>query len=290
MTQNILITGSSSGFGLLTAQKLLASGYKVIASMRDPEGRNKDVAETLKNKGAIVVNIDVTDEKSVTIGIKEAIDQAGGIDVVINNAGVGVSGLMEAFTIDDWKKLFDLNVFGVQRVNRAVLPHLRSKREGLLIHVSSLLGRFVLPFMGPYNASKHALEGLADNYRVELSGLGIESVIVEPGAFGTDFSSRLIKPSDSQVLSSYGELAQAPDKQMEEFGKIFENDNAPKAEMVADAIIKLIETPRGERPFRTVVDGLGMGNPIESINQASDQATKAIYQNIGMDNLLKVQK
>ena len=111
---------------------------------------------------------------------------------------------------------------------RAALPTLRPQNSGLLIQISSLLGRFVLPFMGPYNASKYAVEALAENYRVELSGFGIESVIVEPGAYPTDFSARLLQPSDSERLGSLGEYADAPGQMMEGFGEQFAGDNAPK--------------------------------------------------------------
>ncbi|MBD3258222.1 SDR family NAD(P)-dependent oxidoreductase, partial [candidate division GN15 bacterium] len=190
---------------------------------------------------------------------------------------------------DDWQKIFDLNVFGVQRMNRAVLPHMRQRKSGLIIHVSSLLGRFCLPFFGPYNASKHALEAMADNYRVELSGSGIESVIVEPGGFGTDFHISVVSAGDATRAETYGEFARAPQQQIEAFAKNFESDNAPDPQMVADAILKVVEAPRGQRPFRTVVDGLGMAGPIEQYNQAADQTVSSIYTAIGMDQMLKVQ-
>ena len=124
-----------------------------------------------------------------------AVDQAGGLDVVINNAGVGVLGLQEAFTIDDWQKLFDINVFGVQRVNRAVIPGMRARGSGLLIQVASILGRMTIPFYGPYNASKWALEALSENYRTELSGFGVDCCIVEPGGYPTNFMANLMTPS-----------------------------------------------------------------------------------------------
>ncbi len=290
MSKNILITGSGSGFGLLTANTLLKAGYTVMASMRDPEGRNKSVADDLKSRGAHVIDLDVTNDKSVVSGVAESISKAGQVDVLINNAGIGVIGFQEAFTIDDWKKIFDLNVFGVQRMNREILPHMRKRGSGLLIHVSSILGRFVMPFFGPYNASKYALEALADNYRVELSGFGIESVLIEPGGFGTEFASRLLKPTDTERTSSYGEFAKGPDQQMEAFAKNFEGENAPNPQMVADAILNVINTQQGERQFRTVVDGLGMGEPIEQYNQAANQVTTGIYSAFGIENMLKLKK
>lgn len=243
MSENVLITGSNSGFGRLITQTLLNNNYTVIASMRDPEGRNKAGADELKTLGAHVVNIDVTDDQSISKGVKDAITQTGSIDVLINNAGVGVIGWQEAFTIEDFEKLFDINVFGVQRMTRAVLPFMKENKKGTLIQISSLLGQFVLPFFGPYNASKHAVEALAENYRVELSGYGIESLVIEPGGFGTDFGTRLISASDRNRAESYGDAANAPEQQMAGFEEHFNNENAPDPQMVADAALSLLTTP-----------------------------------------------
>jgi NAD(P)-dependent dehydrogenase (short-subunit alcohol dehydrogenase family) len=171
MAKRILITGANGGFGKLMFDTLAAKGHKVVAAMRDTGGRNKNAADQFKKTGE-VVEIDVTVDSSVKSGVAQAIQVAGGLDVVINNAGTGVIGLQEAFTPEDLKKIFDINVFGVHRMNRAVLPHMRKNRSGLLVHISSLLGRITVPFYGPYNASKWALEALAENYRSELSGFG----------------------------------------------------------------------------------------------------------------------
>lgn len=217
MSKKILITGASGGFGKLTAKTLLEQGHTVAASMRNAEGRNKEHADELAAAGATIVEIDVTNTDSVNNGVQKTIDALGGLDVVINNAGVGVLGLQEQFTPEDWQRLFDINVFGVQRINRAALPHLRNQGSGLLVQVSSLLGRMTMPFYGPYNASKWAVEALAENYRSELSGLGIDSVIVEPGGFPTSFFSSLIEPSDRSQDASYGELVQAPKQFFDNF-------------------------------------------------------------------------
>ena len=290
MTKKVLITGTSSGFGRLIAETLLKQGHTVVASMRDPQGRNSGPAGELRSAGARIVDLDVTDDASAERGVAEAIELAGGLDVVVNNAGIGVLGFQETFAPKDWQRLFDVNVFGVQRVNRAALPTLREQGSGLLIQISSLLGRMVLPFMGPYNASKYAVEALADNYRVELSGFGIDSVIVEPGAYPTEFSSSLLQPSDGARLASLGELANAPGQMMEGFGEHFQGDNAPKPQAVADAVAKLIATPAGERPFRTVVDNLGMGDAIEPYNQQAEAVTGAIYEAFGMAGMLELKQ
>lgn len=290
MTQTILITGSNSGFGYLIANTLVANGYKIVGSMRDPEGRNASIANELKAKGVIVVDIDVTDDKSVIEGVEKAIEEAGQIDVLINNAGVGTLGWQESFDIDDFKAVFDINVFGVQRLTRAVLPQMKRRGSGTLIQISSILGQFVLPFLGSYNATKHAVEGLAENYRVELSQFGIQSLIVQPGGFGTDFGSNLLKASDRAVAESYGEYADAPEQMWAGTEQSLDSENAPNPQLVADAVFKLLKTDPKSRPFRTTVDGTGLNPAIEEINKATEDAMRGIYASYGMENLFQLQQ
>jgi NAD(P)-dependent dehydrogenase (short-subunit alcohol dehydrogenase family) len=256
--------------------------------MRGVVGKNAAAATELRDAGAHVVELEVTDDAIVEKGVAAAMEAAGGLDVVVNNAGVGVVGLQEDFTPEGWKRVLEVNVFGVQRVNRAALPHLRAQGSGLLIHVSALLGSFVLPFFGPYNATKWALEAMAENYRVELSGFGVDSVIVEPGGCGTDFMANCIRPPDSSRQASYGEMAGAPDAMLAGFEQNYAKDDAPDPQWIADWVLDLIDTPDGERPFRTVRDGMGMGAPIEAINQVSEQAMNGIYTAFQMDSMLKL--
>ena len=288
MKQRVLITGASGGFGTLISKQLLADGHTVIASMRGVQGKNQAKAAELQATGAHIVEIDVTDQSSVESGIAQAMEQAGGIDVVVNNAGVGVLGLQENFTPEDWQRLFDINVFGVQRVNRAVLPHMRERGSGLLLHVSSLLGRISLPFYGPYNATKWALEAMAENYRVELSGFGVDSCLVEPGGYPTTFMTGLMQPSDTDRNASYGDLAHAPKGMFDNFEQALASNPAQDPQHVADAVSKLINTPGGQRPMRTVVDAMGMGDHIGKYNEHLDQVTHGIYSAFGMDGMLKL--
>ncbi len=288
MSKKILITGASGGFGKLTTHTLLKNGHAVVASMRGASGKNKPVADELKSAGAHVVEIDVTDDNSVDKGVEQAIEITGGLDVVVNNAGVGVIGLQETFTIEDWKKLFDINVFGIQRVNRAVLPHMREKNSGLVIFISSLLGRITIPFYGPYNASKWAVEAMAENYRVELSGFGVDACIVEPGGYPTAFMDNLIKSGDSNRDESYGPLAQAPKGMSENFEKALESNTEQNPQNVADAISSLIDTQAGQRSFRTVVDKMGMGDPLAEYNNHLEKITTGIFNNFGIGDMLKL--
>jgi NAD(P)-dependent dehydrogenase (short-subunit alcohol dehydrogenase family) len=288
MTQKVLITGASAGFGELTTRTLLEKGHTVVASMRGVNGRNAGKADELKAAGASIVEIDVTDEASVEAGVKAATDSAGGLDVVVNNAGIGVLGLQEAFEVDDLKRVFDVNVFGVQRVNRAVLPQMRAQGSGLIIYVSSLLGRMTLPFFGPYNASKWALEAMAENYRTELSGFGVDQAIVEPGGYATGFMEGLIMPRDRDRAAGYGDLAHAPNGMLESFEQALADNPRQNPQDVADAIAGVIDTPAGQRSFRTVVDTMGMGEHIADYNDQLGRITEGVYGAFGMDGLLKL--
>lgn len=286
----ILITGASGGFGRLTVAALLKAGHDVAATMRDTTGRNRAVSEELTKLGAQVVELDVTQDGSTQKGVDRALGGLGAIDVVINNAGVGVLGFQESFTPEDWRRIFEINVFGVQRVNRAVLPHMKERKQGLLIQISSLLGRIAVPFYGPYQASKWAVEALAENYRVELSQLGIESCIVEPGGYPTTFIDHLVKPSDLSRSASYGEMSQMPEGFLKGFEQALAANPAQDPKNVATAIVDLIAKPRGERPFRTVVDKMGMGDHVAGYNEHLDKVTNGIYNAFGIGHLLKIKK
>lgn len=288
MSYKVLITGANGGFGKLTVEELLKRGHKVAATMRDISGRNRENADELKSAGATIVELDVTSEDSVNAGVESAISAMGGLDVVINNAGRGVSGMQEHFTPEDFQQLFDLNVFGVQRVNRATIPHLRKQGSGLLIHVSSLLGRITLPFYGPYNASKWALEAMAENYRVELSGFGVQSVVVEPGGFPTTFMTALMQPSDASRNENYGEFMNVPAQMGAAFGETLQNTPEQKPEKVAEAIAALIEKKPEDRPFRTIVDFMPWRDGIQNYNEVLDQLTNGIYEAFHMKDMLKV--
>ena len=288
MSKKVLITGASGGFGSLTVKSLLSKGHKVAATMRNTQTKNAEIASELTLLGAKVIEIDVTNEESVEKGVHEAIDLLGGLDVLINNAGVGVLGIQENFTIADFQRLFDINVFGVQRMIRAVLPHFRSQGSGLLVMVSSLLGRMALPFYGPYNATKWAVEALAENYRIELSGFGVDSCIVEPGGYPTSFMNNLIYPSDKSRDESYGDMIHAPKQLFDNFEGALEGNPDQNPQDVADAITGLIDTPAGQRPVRTVVDKMGMGTHIEPYNNQLDQIHEGVFSAFGMDDMLKL--
>lgn len=290
MTHTILLTGAAGGFGRLIANTLLDQGHRLAATMREPDGRNRDAAQTLAARGARVIAMDVTDDASVAAGVAQASLALGSPDVVINNAGVGVLGLQEAFSPDDLKRLFDINVFGLHRVNRALLPAWRTRGSGLMINVSSLLGRITMPFYGPYNASKWALEALSENYRSELSAFGIEVCIVEPGGYATSFIDHLMRPSDAARSATYGAMAEAPQQMLQHFEQVLAATAAQNPQRVADAIAALVGMPAGGRPFRTTVDTLGMGAAVEGYNAALAELTAGLYKSFGIKHMLSVKR
>jgi NAD(P)-dependent dehydrogenase (short-subunit alcohol dehydrogenase family) len=255
---NVMITGSSSGFGELTARLLAEKGHRVIATMRGVNGNNENKARALRDwatdKGyqLEVIELDVTDQRS----IDRAIAEAGEIDVVVNNAGIGGAGVMETFTTEQHQRMFDVNYFGVHRVNRAVLPQMRERGSGTLIHVTSVIGRLIFPFLGPYCPTKFALEAYAESMHYEYAPLGIQSLIVEPGAYGTDFQSNAMMGSDEARYNSLGDLAKAPEQMFEHLTEALSAEGAPDPNDVAVAIAGLLEMPADERPLRTVADGI----------------------------------
>ena len=288
MAKKILITGASGGFGKLTVLTLLQKGHQVAASMRDIHGKNKNVADELRKAGAKIIEIDVTDDTSVNNGVQKAITDLDGLDVLINNAGLGVLGMQEFFTPADFQKVFDINVFGVQRMNRAVVPYFREKKNGLIVYTSSLLGRIALPFYGASQSSNWALEALAENYRVELSGFGIENCIVEPGGYPTAFSDNLLRPSDNSREVGYGDFAKVPEAALHNFENVLKNNPQQNPQKVADAFAELIEKPKGDKPFRTAVDFIGMADHIQKYNEHLEQIMTGLYTNFGTQGMLSV--
>jgi NAD(P)-dependent dehydrogenase (short-subunit alcohol dehydrogenase family) len=279
--QVVLITGSSTGFGRLFANTLARNGHTVFATMRDPGGRNaKNASEirTLAEKDSLpmhVLELDVTDDTSVEGAVNAAVAKAGRIDVAINNAGYFLSGLEEAVTTEQAKRLMDTNFFGPVRVNRAVLPHMRRQRSGVLMHISSGAGRVVLPAVGFYCASKFALEALAEAYHYELAAQGIESVILEPGAYETAVFGNSVAAADEARAKAYGAAREIPAKVNAALSSTTAN-----AQEVADAVLRIIETPTGEKQLRYFVSPRNFG--VDEINALTKQVQANVLEAFGL--------
>jgi NAD(P)-dependent dehydrogenase (short-subunit alcohol dehydrogenase family) len=294
MSAVVLITGASTGFGRDSAERLARRGHQVFATMRDIKGRNAEHRESLERLATReelqlkVLELDVTDDASVQSAVGDALHQAGRLDAVINNAGITGIGVTEAFTPEQFQQIFDVNFFGVVRVNRAVLPAMRQQRSGLLIHVSSGAGRVTVPAFGAYCASKYALEALADAYRFELLQFGIDSVLVEPGIHKTPIFDRLLLPADGKCLASYGEAASFVDAVHGTFRAAINVPDAPGSGEVAEVLVRLVEMPREERPFRTVVSP-GIPQRLEPYNDAAEQLRPIVEQIFKVPELAGVQ-
>jgi NAD(P)-dependent dehydrogenase (short-subunit alcohol dehydrogenase family) len=283
MEQTVLVTGSNSGFGRLIVETLARQDYQVFAGMRAIAGRNASAAEELRafaqDKGFALhpVEIDVTDDASVEQAIATIIEQAGRLDVVVNNAGVSYSGPLEAFSLEQVEQQFATNVFSVLRVNRAALPHMRQQGSGLLLQIGSIVGRLAVPFIGLYGATKFALEGLTESYRYELAPFGIEAAIIEPGTFPTPIASKRQTAEDSQRVALYQHAIDA-------FGASFyaENRSAtpPSPQDVADAVAHVIAQPAGQRPLRTIVATALQRQAPQAFNEAATQATQSFFDDL----------
>lgn len=282
----VVLTGVGGGFGTLTAQALRDAGHTVFGTLRDRAGRNAEATRTLEAQGVHVLEMDVTSDASVDAAAAHVLATTTGVDAVINNAGVGVLGVQETFTAGDLQRLFDVNVFGAHRVTRAFTPALRAQGHGLLVFVSSLLGRITVPFYGPYNASKWALEALAENYSTELSGYGIDVAIVEPGGYPTAFMANLLQPSDAARVASLGVQTDAANQFFAGFEQALASNPAQDPRHVADAMVRLVEADAGTRPFRTVVDAMGMGAGIEPYNAQLHALTSGIHTAFGIGDML----
>lgn len=279
--QVVLITGSSTGFGRLFTETLARKGHTVFATMRDPGGRNaKNASEirALAEKDSLpihVLEMDVTDDASVERAVDAAVAKAGRIDVAINNAGYSMTGLAEAFTTEQARRLMDTNFLGAVRVNRAVLPHMRRQRSGVIIHISSAAGRLTLPSMGFYCASKFALEALAEAYSYELAAQGIESVIVEPGQYETPVFGNAVRAADEARTETYGAVKQFPAKVHAAL-----TSTAGNAQEVADAVLRIIETPAGEKQLRYFVSPANFG--VDEINALTKQIQAKALEAFGL--------
>jgi len=283
----VLITGCSSGFGRITAETLARTNCRVFAGMRDIKNRNASNArevQALAEKDSLPlspIEIDVNDDASVDRAVEEVIRVAGNIDVLVNNAGLTIRGLMEAVTLEQTRRIFETNVFAVHRMNRAVLPHMRKRGSGLLIHISSQAGRVVLPGLGMYGASKAALEALVESYHYELAGQGIDCVLVQPGAYATAIGQNADKAADELREESYGAGSEIPKTLVANLGK------RRDPQEVADAVLRLIETPAGSRPLRTDVGVTG--DFVARLNKFTDEIQEDALDVFGLSPLTKFQ-
>ncbi len=292
--QVIVITGASSGFGALTARALAKAGHTVYAGIRETKGRNAAQVEAAaafaKENGVDLrtVELDVASDASVEAGIAAVIAEQGRIDTIIHNAGHMSFGPAEAFTPEQFAELYDINVLSTQRVNRAVLPHMRRQGKGLVVWVSSSSTRGgTPPYLSPYFAAKAAMDSLAVSYASELTRWGIETAIIVPGAFtkGTNHFAHSGSPADKARAAEYdnGPYAGVPDQALKGLASLEPAD--ADAASVATAIVDVIDMPFGTRPFRTHIDPSEDG--AEIVNGVADRVRAELFRRIGLEDLLR---
>ncbi|NQX65237.1 SDR family oxidoreductase [Paenibacillus alba] len=237
-----LVTGASSGFGLLTAIALARKGYQVVASMRDlgKSGLLLEQAEQVGVKDCVeTVQIDVTNHSSIEQAVSDIMYTYGRMDALINNAGYAVGGYVEDVPMDAWRAQFETNVFGVIAMTKAVLPHMRVQKSGCIVNVSSVSGLSAFPGYAPYSASKFAIEGFSESLRLEMLPFGVRVVLVEPGAYKTDIWRKGFEAVHTTEESPYWKLL----SRMLIYSRKAAA-HAPDPQEVADEIARIVDNPR----------------------------------------------
>ena len=289
----IVITGASSGFGLMSARALAHAGHTVYAGMRETSGRNAARVEELKQYAKEhgvdlrAVEMDVASQASVDAAIAHIIGEQQRLDVVIHNAGHMSYGPAEAFTPEQFAQLYDTNVLSTQRVNRAALPQLRKQGRGLVVWVSSSSVRGgTPPYLAPYFAAKAGMDSLAVSYAGELARWGIETSIVVPGAFtkGTEHFAHAGAPADEAVATTYAEgpTGDFGEVAFKGLASLEPADADPEA--VARAIVEVVGKPFGKRPFRVHIDPSEDG--AEIVNGVADRVRAELLRRIGLEDIL----
>ncbi|MFE6481730.1 SDR family NAD(P)-dependent oxidoreductase [Streptomyces sp. NPDC057757] len=290
--RTIVITGAGSGFGAISARALARAGHTVYAAMRDVTGRNADrVAEAAAYAAEHqvdlrTVELDVLSQESADAAVATILAEAGALDVVVHNAGHMVTGPAEAFTPEELAAVYDTNVLGTQRVNRAALPHLRARGHGLVLWVGSSSTRGgTPPYLAPYFAAKAAMDALAVSYAAELARFGIETTIVVPGSFtsGTNHFATGGHPAEQTVIPAYEErYAGLMDQVSQRLAALAPAD--ADVSQVADAIVEVVGAPHGTRPFRVHVDPANDGS--EEVSLVADRIRTEFLERIGLADLL----
>ncbi|MDF7813884.1 SDR family oxidoreductase [Hymenobacter sp. YC55] len=239
MNKTILITGTSSGLGRAVAKLFQRHGWNVIATMRNPA--NETELTTLDR--VLVTRLDVEDASSIGQAMDAGIARFGHIDVLVNNAGFGTFGPLEATPIETIRRQFEVNLMGVLQSMQAILPHFRTQRAGVILNVTSTSGRMTLPFGSLYHGSKFAVEGVTEALQYELAPLGIRVKLVEPGAIKTDFAGRSMAFNNELGLTEYQPLLESA---MAAYGKLMGTSSEPEriAEVVYAAATDETDTLR----------------------------------------------
>ncbi|WP_206076352.1 oxidoreductase [Marinitoga lauensis] len=234
MNEVVLITGASSGMGKETAILLKENGYIVYGA-----ARNMDKMKDLETYGINILYLDITDEYSIQKCVGEILKKEGKIDILINNAGYGSYGAIEDVPIEEAKRQFEVNIFGLARITQLVLPNMRKNKKGKIINISSIGGKMYTPFGGWYHATKHALEGFSDCLRYEVKDFGIDVIIIEPGGIKTPWG--IIAAENLRKRSLNGPYAKKAKKIADSMEKMYSKKNLTHPNVIAKTILKAIK-------------------------------------------------
>ena len=294
MRQVILVTGAGTGFGRLASEVLAEAGHTVYATMRDVGGHNKahadEIGAAAQAKGVDLrpLELDVGSEESCRQAVGAVIAEQGRLDVVVNNAGMLMIGVTEAFTPEQALEVFDTNAVSWLRVNRAALPHMREQGEGLVVYVGSVTSCILSPFQGPYCAAKAAGDVLAETMHYENTRYGIDSVIVQPGAYTKDTNhfGGARHAADETVAAQYGRINDLPPKLAERLDSLVQPGARTDAAEVAEKIRDVIAMAPGTRPFRVVVDPQHHG--AQEVNEIRGRMQREFMRRFGIEDLMTV--
>jgi len=266
-----LVTGASSGIGEETAAQLLKEGFVVYGS-----ARRLDKMGDLKKRGMIPLQMDVTVEEDLVSGIRQIEDAHGGVDILINNAGYGSYGAVEDVPLEEARRQFDVNIFGLARLTQLVLPYMRKQGYGKIVNISSMGGKVYTPFGAWYHATKHALEGFSDCLRLETADFGIDVIVIEPGGIATPWG--VIAAENLRKTSGSGAYADAANKAADSTARMYQSDRLSKPELIAKTIRKAVAA---RRPRTRYAVGMGAKPSIFMRKILSDRAFDAIIRRVG---------
>ena len=237
MKKTALVTGASSGIGRMIAQELNRTGFQVYAA-----ARRTDRMEDLKAEGIIPVSLDLTDDGSICACVQEVLTDAGRLDVLVNNAGYGSYGAIEDVPLEEGRRQFEVNLFGMARLIQLVTPTMRKQHAGKIVNISSMGGKIWTKFGGWYHATKYAVEGLSDCLRMELKPFGIDVIVVEPGGIKTDWG--IIAAENLKKTSAQGAYAEMADKAAEGMIKNYSGNMLSNPELIARTVRKAVTKRR----------------------------------------------
>jgi len=242
-----LITGASSGIGESAAELLQNAGFKVYGA-----ARRVDKMKDLEAKGISTIELDITKDESIEKCVNTILEKEGSIDVLVNNAGYGSYGAVEDVPMEEARRQFDVNIFGLARLTQLILPKMRENNFGKIVNISSMGGKVYTPFGAWYHATKHALEGWSDCLRLEVKPFGIDVVVVEPGGIKTPWGT--IAADNLKKTSGSGAYAEQANKTAEGTAKMYTSNQLTKPEAIGKVILKAVTA---RKPKRRYVKGFG---------------------------------